>query len=622
MKQSSGSGAAFVFIILLGLYLIFLLFRFYAYVTLHPSFGIFFIFWPLFLSVFYNSGKFFLREVILYFSFVMFGGLLAFGGIPYLYGPTFNESLHDLNVYNSEMLKAWAGLALFALLGFYIGKSERGKKKNKFDSLSSILSNLIGIPLYIYLRLKYKKEGLSDLKGISFSDDDGAYLTPDNLSLHTQVIGGSGVGKTNFLKHIVISKVAQNRGVIFMDFKADFEVMEWLAGLCQHFGRDDLKIFTLSDPSLSISYNPLEYGNANELTSLIMNSLTWSEEYYKNYSENILLNSLGLLVHLREVSGKKFHIGHLLSLLTDEDYRYRLLHLAESYRHISEVKKQLMELSLDKNLEKISGLVVQLKRLIYSEAGDIFTTNVEQELSLNLRDSISKGEIVYLCMNSMSLKEVASLVGKMILQDLMKEVGSIYDSRDKADQVSVVIDEFASFATPDFVHFIDKARGAGIELVLSHQSMGDLREISDNFGVRVFENTASKVIFNTLSSDDAEFFSSMIGTFQEEEVTRQVEKSIFGNIGTGLGSSRMVERFTVHPNVFKGLGRGEAVIATSKVDQHSAVVTIDKAPHIEPLDVRKFNFKERQDTGRYLTVLTEECQREEFDLSSDGVDII
>ena len=52
-------------------------------------------------------------------------------------------------------------------------------------------------------------------------------------------------------------------------------------------------------------------------------------------------------------------------------------------------------------------------------------------------------------------------MGKLMLQDLMKAVGNIYDDRNAIKHpTTLIIDEFASFATPDFGEFIEKAQQA------------------------------------------------------------------------------------------------------------------------------------------------------------------
>ncbi|MBT7609289.1 MAG: TraM recognition domain-containing protein [Bacteriovoracaceae bacterium] len=505
--------------------------------------------------------------------------------------------------FNSVML-----LSLLVLIGLYIAffalgrfRSRRTDKNGSFAKIGIVLIRPIELLLNAVWKIKIPEYENVFL----FGNGRSGFLTDKNLGLHTQVVGGSGVGKTNFLQTFMADRVKKGRGLIFLDFKADFEVLEWLQGVCLLNERRDFKVFTLSDSDLSVPYNPIEYGSATEISSQLMNSFNWSEEYYKNYAENALLMTLNLLCYLRDTEGEKFHLGHVLKLLTDPVYRRELLPLASGFKYQQEISSLFQELDSDKNAEKLSGLVIQIKKILFSNAGDVFTTNVERYEPLKFRDAIKNGEVVYLFMNSMGLKEVATSVGRMILQDLMKEVGHIYDSRIKLEtSVSVVIDEFASFATPDFINFLDKARGAEVELMLAHQSMADLKEVSDNFGTRIFENTASKVIFNTLSSDDAEIFASMMGTREEIEDTEQIDKStFFGSEETGMGSRRTVEKFNIHPNTFKNLGQGEAVVMTSKVDQHFGVTKINRVESVDsgPMNWEMLNNRIKN-LDRYITL--------------------
>ena len=504
-----------------------------------------------------------------------------------------NQAEEYLVLHHEKRLKAYMWFVFSFLFALFVGRRSQKKPVGVQEKIVGV-GGLIAIPgvvVAFIIRKIFKiedvgsknKHELTTENTFIFGNENG-YLSDRNLALHTQVVGGSGVGKTNFLKNFIADRVGKGKGLIFLDFKADFEVLEWMQGLCFETQRGDFKVFTLSDSKNSVSYNPIEFGSATEICSQVMNSLIWSEEYYKNYSENALLMNLNLLCYLRDRDGERFHLGHLLKVLTNSQYRYHLLKQAGDYKFKDDLAELFSELDEKKSREKLSGLTIQLKKIIYSSAGDIFTENCEKFEPLKFREAIANGEVVYLYMNSMSLKEVASSAGKLILQDLMKEVGFLYDSQVKiSENMSLVIDEFASFATPDFINFLDKARGAGIEVMIAHQSMSDLKEISDNFGIRILENTASKVVFNTQSSDDAEMFASIVGTYEDFEDTAQVSEAgllgaIFGKSETGLGSRKTVEKFNIHPNTFKKLEQGEAVVMASKVDVHFGSTVIDRAP--------------------------------------------
>ena len=169
-------------------------------------------------------------------------------------------------------------------------------------------------------------------------------------------------------------------------------------------------------------------------------------------------------------------------------------------------------------------------------------------------------------------------MGKLMLQDLMKAVGNIYDDRNAIKHpTTLIIDEFASFATPDFGEFIEKARGAGISIVIAYQSRKSLDHIEDNLAIKVNENTANKIVFQVQDSEDVEWFWSLLGTKKTTKETYQAEDGIFGDTKTGMKSVREVEEYVIHPNQIKNLKLGQALLYCSKVDRHHAIMNIKKA---------------------------------------------
>jgi type IV secretory pathway VirB4 component len=67
-----------------------------------------------------------------------------------------------------------------------------------------------------------------------------SYLTDSNLNYHTQIIGGSGAGKTNLLKVMLEDRMAKGHSIIFFDFKADIELMDWMAGASEQYGLEKM----------------------------------------------------------------------------------------------------------------------------------------------------------------------------------------------------------------------------------------------------------------------------------------------------------------------------------------------------------------------------------------------
>lgn len=446
---------------------------------------------------------------------------------------------------------------------------------------------------FIWLFYFFRPRGPAEISDVmQLGHEPTAFLTDKNLNYHTQIIGGSGSGKTNLLKVMIEDRVAKGHSVIFFDFKADIELMDWMAGLTSHYSReDDLVMISMSDSEMSYAYNPIARGTETEISSQIMNAFTWSESFYRNTAENGLLVTMKAFCWIRDIEGWNFNLGHLYKFLTDSSFRMDIvaavssLNYPDIYR--ADLKRICEELST-KKVENYHGLISQISKILNSSAGEIVSEKLGNDFEFDLKEAMSSGQIAYLFMNSLKLKDTAAIMGKLMLQDLMKVVGNIYDDRDYVKKpTTLIIDEFASFATPDFGEFIEKARGAGISVVVAYQSRKSLDHIEQNLSLKINENTANKIVFQVQDSEDVEWFTSLLGTKTVIKETNQAEDGFFGPTKTGAKSLREVEEYIVHPNQIKGLSFGQALLYCSKIDPHFGIMNIFKANEYQGRYVKK-----------------------------------
>jgi hypothetical protein len=199
--------------------------------------------------------------------------------------------------------------------------------------------------------------------------------------------------------------------------------MDWMTGLSESSGRrDELMMISMSDPKLSHTYNPIQYGSETEITSQIMNFLTWSETFYKDVAESGLMIIIKALCFRRDNAGKSFYLNDLYSFLTDASFRMdilgEILNLRYPERFRSDLRRICEELSTNKK-DNFQGQINQLSKIMNSSAGEIVSGNAGKESEFSFKDSIRDGKIAYLFMNSLKLKETASIMGKLMLQDLM-----------------------------------------------------------------------------------------------------------------------------------------------------------------------------------------------------------
>jgi hypothetical protein len=429
--------------------------------------------------------------------------------------------------------------------------------------------------------------------GIALGNDERGKpyrLSEGSLGYHVEIVAPSGSGKTNLLQNILLQRIEQGHGVVFIDLKAELSLVSWVKSVCGSCGRaDDFRLISLADEALSVPYNPVKYGTSQEIHSQIMNSLTWSEDFYRKVASMALQSVISSLCDYRDQTKQLFHLGHVLDLLQDpytlESFLSKLTQ-SNCLDSAKKIEKLISQLERSSERDKLLGLVAGLSALVNSSAGKLITTLAEKG-SYDLNDAIDNGRVTYFSINSLKLRESASVFGKLLLQDLMRFVGERYahESPSPRKSATVIIDEFASFAMPEFIELMDRARGAGIGIVLSHQSRADLRAISPEFQERVEANSNTTIVSGVKSPDDAEHYAGMIGTKTVTKETIQRKNVLPGwSIDTGMRSSREAEEFVLHPNRVKAIKRGEILVIGRGEKHQWGLVTV---PLAKTMDLKR-----------------------------------
>jgi type IV secretory pathway TraG/TraD family ATPase VirD4 len=83
----------------------------------------------------------------------------------------------------------------------------------------------------------------------------------------------------------------------------------------------------------------------------------------------------------------------------------------------------------------------------------------------------------------------------------------------------VIIDEFSAFVFDGFEQFLNKARSKNIAIHLSHQSLGDLQNVSDSFAKTINVNTNVKVLLGLNDPDTADYMARHLGTRTKQKTT-------------------------------------------------------------------------------------------------------
>ena len=302
--------------------------------------------------------------------------------------------------------------------------------------------------------------------GVNMGEDieleEKIYLPDSIRKRHVHVIGATGSGKTesvilNFLRQ----DVARGFGSVILDAKGD---LSFLTELQTHVPSNKLIVFDLGDPN-STPYNPVAVGSPLEASQRLFSSLVWSEEYYRSKALSALqrlfqthFESRGVNPTINELARYLENPKKYAAFVMADDFPTALA--MEEFKDLSGLRDQLNGLSigyLRETLSPATGIGIDLN-LGAQRVGYLFP--------------FAKLDVA---------SQLVSTVGKMVINHLNYMAGSAHRSAASNKLVPVYLDEFASFACPEFADLISKARSANFALHFSHQSIGDLAEVAEGF---------------------------------------------------------------------------------------------------------------------------------------------
>lgn len=430
------------------------------------------------------------------------------------------------------------GLTLLVIFGIYYWKhfSKKGREqKGKNELISDIPESL-----------KHKSDNAIYL-GLESEINIPIYLTDQLRSRHVHILGATGSGKTesvilNFLKQ----DIERGLGAIILDAKGDQSFIEYLKTWVP---MDKLKVFDLSDEN-SMGFDPLRLGSPLEAAQRLFSSLIWSEEFYKSKALSAL--QAAFQYHFDRY-GKNPHLSELKRYFDNQVMLCEVLGL--------DIKSKASE----REFADLSGLRDQLRSLTVGHLEKLLSPlDGREQVDLS---SVARGNIIYFRLQSLLSPSAVQILGRLLIQKLNFLAGQTHRAGGVSDLklIPIYLDEFASFASPEFADLISKARSAGFALHFSHQSIGDLEEVSKGFLNRITDNSATKIILRINDPDSAEFFARSFGTKLYQKFTQKVIQSreeIDAEL-VGEGTSREAHQFRSSPDNFKTLptGMGSVLIA-------------------------------------------------------------
>ncbi len=351
------------------------------------------------------------------------------------------------------------------------------------------------------------REGIIIGKNVFRSEERLVPILRDDRRRHFYIIGQTGTGKSVLLQEMMRQDMRVGEGVALIDPHGD--LAERVLGLIPSSRIEDVIYFDPGDIERPLGLNMLEYDIkfpeskifvVNELLEIFeklynLKALGFGGPVFEQYMRNALL----LVMEDPESGNTLIEVPRVLA---DKDFRKYKLSRCQNI-----VVKNFWELEA----EKVGGEAALANMVPYlTSKMNIFIANdlvrpiiAQQSSSFNFREVMDQGKILIINLSKGKLGDINSyLLGMITVGKILIAAFSRADiPEEKRRDFYLYIDEFHNVTTRTIISALAEARKYRLNLILSHQFIGQLDEETRK---AIFGNVGSMLTFR-LGPDDAKY---------------------------------------------------------------------------------------------------------------------
>lgn len=334
-------------------------------------------------------------------------------------------------------------------------------------------------------------------------DHSPIVFSEDERRRHIEIIGKTGQGKSTLLKNIAMRDIRAGKAVVYFD-PHGLDAPALIDCIPSHL-TEKVCYLDLTNRTHPLAWNPLAR-IPPERAAITASNITegFRDIFYEAWSERMawfLYNGLALLIEAGDAT-----LADLPPLYFDERHRKRFIERAKSDATKQFWLKEYPAYPDNYRREAPGAIVNRVGQLIAAPAAAAVLT--QRTPKLDLKTCIENGYIVIINLSKGSIgNNAASLFGSLLISQLRNAVMSRADQpTDIYPPVSLLIDEFHSFATLSLAQLLAESRKYNLQLTLAHQYAAQLKP---EVQAAILGNVGTLISFR-VGSDDAKV---LIGDF-------------------------------------------------------------------------------------------------------------
>lgn len=397
------------------------------------------------------------------------------------------------------------------------------------------------------------------LAGYCKESGQEVHLTYDRLPQHVSICGATGSGTSIICNSLMKQQMSNGGGLLFIDGGLSNKELETVyQNACLSGRESDFMIINPAEPENSNTYNPIMFGDPQEVSSRVMLLLadTADADFFRSSAQQ----ALETIISAFQCLGP-YNLEDLASvLLYEQALREVERRMLENHEEEQETKQFLALLSryttdngfdMEKFKETLGGLASRIYQLSTGGFGRVMNTYSPE---VNLEECILQNKIIYVKLPIFTDHdhEEAVALAKLIVDDCRSAIARY--QRLPVEELPnppfmIFHNDCSSYINSSWCRIFEQARSSRIFMMTKFQTLASIQPAGDGtLSEIIIGNSYFKFFFKQLSTESATQSADTVGTY----IKTTIGDSVVGQCGE--------EAYIVEPEEFKSIPIGECLL--------------------------------------------------------------